>query len=103
MSVAVDYRKPAPQSRKSKQSALHIAQGVGLAKDKHMDAGAPTGKSSSVTAYSNSGLEQMKMNLGAIQRLDSRVSALLSTVPQVILYQYEESSGTWVSLGMTIL
>ena len=39
-----------------------------------------------------------KMNMMAVRRADSGVHGLLSTVPQVVLYQYETDSNTWVSV-----
>lgn len=41
--------------------------------------------------------EVAKMNLMTIQKLDSSVKAIKSTVPQVILYEYDGVSNTWVS------
>ena len=40
-----------------------------------------------------------EMNLAAVQRVDGRARALVSTVPRVVLYQYENSSNTWVREG----
>ena len=37
-----------------------------------------------------------KMNKMAVQKVDGGVCDLLSTVPQVVLYQYEADSNTWV-------
>jgi len=41
--------------------------------------------------------EVIKMNLMAIRRIDSQVETIHSTVPQVVLYQYEGTNNTWVS------
>lgn len=40
--------------------------------------------------------EVLKMNLLTVQKLDTSVVRIESTVPQVVLYQYEASSNTWV-------
>ena len=37
-----------------------------------------------------------KMNMIAVQRVDPCLIDILSTVPQVVLYQYETNSNTWV-------
>lgn len=41
--------------------------------------------------------EVLKMNLMAIRKVDPNVLGIVSTVPQVVLYQYESSSNEWVS------
>ena len=44
-----------------------------------------------------------KMNKMAVQKVDGGVCDLLSTVPQVVLYQYEADSNTWVRTSPLIL
>ena len=41
--------------------------------------------------------EVLKMNLMTVRKLDTSVIRIESTVPQVVLYQYESTSNTWVS------
>ena len=41
--------------------------------------------------------EIVKMNLTAVRRIDDCVTDLISTVPRVILYEYEQAANTWVS------
>lgn len=41
--------------------------------------------------------EVVKMNLMTIRRVDSEVVSIVSTVPRVMLYKYEEGANTWVS------
>ena len=43
--------------------------------------------------------EVLKMNLMAIRRIDGQVEAIHSTVPQVVLYQYDDTNNTWVRSG----
>ena len=38
-----------------------------------------------------------EMNIMAVERVDPGLCDILSTVPQVVLYQYESNSNTWVS------
>ncbi len=42
--------------------------------------------------------EVAKINLHTVRKLDSSVKSIKSTVPQVVLYQYESISNTWVSV-----
>ena len=53
-------------------------------------------KSSADPASLGDGGGAKKMNMIAVQRVDSGLCDLLSTVPQVVLYQYEANSNTWV-------
>ena len=39
-----------------------------------------------------------RMNLNTVRTLDSSVVDIKSTVPQVVVYQYDSSSATWVRL-----
>ena len=41
--------------------------------------------------------EVVKMNLMAIRKIDSQVETICSTVPKVVLYQYDGANNTWVS------
>ena len=40
--------------------------------------------------------EVVKMNLMAIRKIDSQVETICSTVPHVVLYQYDGANNTWV-------
>ena len=55
----------------------------------------------SVLGYGNR-TDAEQLNMMAVQRVDKHVFDLLSTVPQVVLYQYEADSNIWVSSGHVI-
>lgn len=75
-----------PQSRGSKSSKVVLAPVNGeLARQEDVK----RGRSSSF------GKEEM--NLIAVRKVDPGVIHILSTVSQVMLYQYDQTSGEWVS------
>ena len=43
-----------------------------------------------------------EMNLMAVRKVDPTVTHILSTVSQVMLYQYDQASGEWVSLSLSL-
>ena len=102
MSVLVDRKKPAsfsggkPPSRST--AALKGSRESQKEQGKQLSsASVPAGgAATAVPAVSKPAPGVEQMNLMAIQRVDSDVLDLLSTVPQVVLYQYEEESNTWV-------
>lgn len=106
MSVVVDRKKPASYNGKSPNCApiRSMAASKGSRDTQAQGDFSGIGSSGFVAAPVNrsgvAGAEE-KMNRKAVERVDSHVVELLSTVPQVVLYQYEEWSNTWVSLIMT--
>ncbi len=42
-------------------------------------------------------MEVVKLNQMAISRVDPQAREIVSTVPGVVLYEYDESTATWVS------
>jgi hypothetical protein len=105
MSVLVDRKKPAaPHYGKSQQnsaSVQNMAVSKGSAREEQKE-NQLKGASGSVTAVTVGGRTEVvtgveKMNMIAIQRVDGHVRDLLSTVPQVVLYQYEAEANIWVS------
>lgn len=103
MSVLVDRKKPASYNGRSQNSIPVRSTAISKGKREVQQEGDfnSVGSSEIVTAPVNrsgvAGAEE-RMNRKAVERVDSHVVELLSTVPQVVLYQYEESSNTWVSL-----
>lgn len=103
MSVLVDRKKPASYSGRSQNSVSIRSTAISKGKrEVQQDEGFNSVSSSEIaTAPVNragvAGAEE-RMNRKAVERVDSHVVELLSTVPQVVLYQYEGSSNTWVSL-----
>ena len=98
MSVLVDHKKPpsAPHHGKSQQSSAPVRNAViskgNVRKDNQFQGS--SGSSVAVADGGRTGVE--KMNMIAIGRVDGHVCDLLSTVPQVVLYQYEEEANVWV-------
>lgn len=100
MSVLVDHKNPAPYG-KSQNSIPVRSTAVLKGRREVSKAGDFSIVGSPGTASVNRpGVteKEEKMNRQAVERVDSHVVDLLSTVPQVVLYQYDESSNTWVSL-----
>ena len=51
---------------------------------------------SAVSAGANAG----ELNLLAVRKVDESVVSIVSTVPQVVLYEYDRGNNEWVSLRM---
>ena len=103
MSVLVDRKKPASYSGRSQNSVAIRSTAISKGKrEVQKDEGFNSVGSSEITTapVNRSGVAgaEERMNRKAVERVDSHVVELLSTVPQVVLYQYEGSSNTWVSL-----
>lgn len=82
-----------PQSRGTKSSKVVLAPMNGeLGKAEEARLSGMRGRSSSF------GKEEM--NLMAVRKVDPNVAEILSTVSQVMLYQYDQTSGEWVSLSL---
>ena len=79
-----------PQSRGTKSSKTVLAPMNGeVARQDNARSSGMRGRSSSF------GKEEI--NLMAVRKVDPSVSDILSTVPQVMLYEYDQTSGEWVS------
>ena len=76
-----------PQSRGTKSSKIVLAP---------MNGEANSYRSSGMRGRSSS-FGKEEMNLMAVRKVDANVTDILSTVPQVMLYEYDQSSGEWVS------
>lgn len=60
--------------------------------------GVGTGRNSSGKSKAGGGEDEIaKINLLTLQKVDSAVSAILATVPHVVLYEYKTSGNMWVS------
>lgn len=105
MSVIVDHKKTAAPYNGKLQSLTPV-KNTAPSKGRREEQKTNNFESSSGSAVAavvgnSAGLNGVeKMNMMAIQRVDSHVLGLLSTVPQVVLYQYETQSNTWVRVGM---
>ena len=101
MSVLVDRKKPtAPYYGKSPQNSASVRNAATLKGERQKEnqskvsSGPATAVAEGGRTGAMTGVE--KMNMIAIQRVDSHVRDLLSTVPQVVLYQYEAEGNIWV-------
>ena len=107
--VAVGRRSPISNSVGTKQSGRN-AYSAAFSGLKPMMM-ARSGQSSPESANVN-GLEKrsssigkdevLKINLMAIRKVDPNVLGIVSTVPQVVLYQYQSSSNEWVSVCVCV-
>ena len=84
-----------PQSRGTRSSKIVLAPMNGeLMKTEEARSSGMRGRSSSF------GKEEM--NLMAVRKVDQNVAEILSTVSQVMLYQYDQASGEWVSQSLSL-
>ena len=84
-----------PQSRGTKSSKIVLAPMNGeLGKAEEVRSSGMRGRSSSF------GKEEM--NLMAVRKVDPNVAEILSTVSQVMLYQYDQALGEWVSARLSL-
>ena len=82
-----------PQSRGTKSKIVLAPMNGELGKAEETRSAGMRGRSSSF------GKEEM--NLMAVRKVDPNVVEILSTVSQVMLYQYDQASGEWVSLSLS--
>ena len=84
-----------PQSRGARSSKIVLAPMNGESMKTE------EGRSSGMRGRSSS-FGKEEMNLMAVRKVDQNVTHILSTVSQVMLYQYDQTSGEWVSLSLSL-
>ncbi len=84
------------KSKPPKAKAAKTAPGMPVSNGFHEVVGKADGKKKGVATKEK--YEVAKMNLLTLQKVDENISEIVSTVPDVILYEFKKAENMWVSI-----